>query len=340
MNTNDRLNRKNNPAAFGRLEETSINHHGSEQPSPNARFSPLIEHYDLKGCLDAFLTACRVEGLASASIGSYKGLVGEFVKFAFGLGLMTPQIITAIHVRQFLQEKQKTCRPASIHSYYRHTQRFFNWLVQEGILEQSPMTNIKAPRVPSTIIRPFSREDLNRMLFLCDDQTFLGSRNKAILLVFIDTGLRLSELTHVMLTDIDFTRETIKVLGKSKHERVVRISRNTQKAILKYLNKRSDQLPNLWVTEEKKALTTWGVIQIIRVLGKRAEIKDVRCSPHTLRHTAAMLSLQGGASAFELQLMLGHTTLDMTKKYLSSLSSENAAEAHKKFSPVERLNLK
>jgi len=77
---------------------------------------------------------------------------------------------------------------------------------------------------------------------------------------------------------------------------------------------------------------------IIR-LGQRAGLKNVRCSPHTFRHTAATMCLDNGAGEFEVQAMLGHSTHAMTRRYVASLNSEKAAEAHKRFSPVEHLKL-
>ena len=80
---------------------------------------------------------------------------------------------------------------------------------------------------------------------LCDSATFLGARNKAIILMFYDTGLRLSELTNIQIADFDLEREIIKVMGKGARERVVRIGRNTQKAVLHYLLMRKEHLLNL-----------------------------------------------------------------------------------------------
>jgi integrase len=78
---------------------------------------------------------------------------------------------------------------------------------------------------------------------------------------------------------------------------------------------------------------------MVKKLGQKANLKGVRCSPHTFRHTAATLSLENGALEFEVQSMLGHSTLNMTRRYVSSLNSENAAKAHERFSPVRKLDL-
>ena len=93
------------------------------------------------------------------------------------------------------------------------------------------MINIKPPKVPRSMIKPFHIEDLRRMLFICDDQKFVGARNKAIILLFVDTGLRLSELVRINLEDIDFDRGIIKVMGKGARERVVHMSRSEPPAV-------------------------------------------------------------------------------------------------------------
>jgi integrase/recombinase XerC len=147
----------------------------------------------------------------------------------------------------FILLKQQTCNPVSIHSYYRHTKRFINWMVSEGILEKSPMTTIKPPRMPKTMVKPFDVTDLRTLLSLCDSETFLGARNKAIILLFVDTGLRLAELTNIQLVDIDFDRGIIKVMGKGARENRS-YEQNTEKGIFKYLMKRTDKLPGFWVT--------------------------------------------------------------------------------------------
>jgi Site-specific recombinase XerD len=80
-------------------------------------------------------------------------------------------------------------------------------------------------------------------------------------------------------------------------------------------------------------------MQTIVVLGKRAGITNIRCSPHTFRHTFATMCLRNGAGEFEVQSLMGHSTLTQTRKYAASLNSEVAVQGHKKFSPVDNLKL-
>ena len=161
----------------------------------------------------------------------------------------------------------------------------------------------------------------------------------SIILMFLDTGLRLSELVGIEIKDVDFDRETIKVMGKGARERVVRIGGATQKALLHYLLMRQDNYPCLWVSEEQKPLGSDGVKLMIKRLGERASIKGVRCSPHTFRHTFATRALLHGASEFEVQSLLGHEGLEMTRRYTASLRSEAAIKGHKRFSPVDNMGL-
>ncbi len=301
----------------------------------------LVGHKGLEGHLQAFLLTCKVNNYSKNTIKDYNFQIGQFVRFTASIGIREVEQVTVDHVRLFFLEKQQTNNTISIHDYYRTLKRFFNWLVEEGRLEKTPMATMKPPRVTTTLIKPFSADDLRRLLFLCDhdNSTFLGARNKAIILVFLDTGIRLSELIGMQLDDIDFTRGIIKIMGKGAKERVVAIQQRTQRALLTYLLMRSDGYRCVWVSEERRPLSFWGVENMIRRLGQQAGLKNVRCSPHTFRHTAATMSLSNGAGEFEVQAMLGHSTLTMTRRYAASINSEKAAEAHKRFSPVEHLKL-
>jgi integrase/recombinase XerC/integrase/recombinase XerD len=181
------------------------------------------------------------------------------------------------------------------------------------------------------------------MLALCDDKTYLGARNRAMILTFIDTELRLSELTHISLVDVNIQNDTIRVMGKGNKERVVPFGKNAKAAILKYCKMRNSDLPQLWLTEEHRPLSRRGIeITIIR-LGKYAGITDVRCSPHTFRHYFGTNSMLNGAPDWAVQTVLGHSTLDMTKKYRETINSQNAIAFHRGskgrpgFSPADSL---
>jgi len=299
----------------------------------------LVGRKGLEGHLQAFLLACEVDGLSPYTISDYRKRIGQFARFMDSIGIDEVDQVTIDYIRLFLLKKKETCGPVSIYNYHRDLKRFFNWLVQEGRLKETPMAHMKPPRQPKTLIKPFEPDQLRQLLTLCDESTFLGLRNRAILLVFIDTAIRLCEMDRMQIEDLDFTRGIIKVHGKGAKERVVAIQPRTQKILLRYLLSRNDGHRCVWVSEERRPLTHWGIENMVQQLGKRAQLQNVRCSPHTFRHTSATMCLQNGAGEFEVQAMLGHSTLTMTRRYVASLNSEKAAEAHKRFSPVEHLKL-
>lgn len=287
--------------------------------------------------LNTFLLSCKVDGLSLATIRNYSYQLNAFANFCY-----TKQFreITSQEIRLFLADLQKSNNPVSVSDYYKVLKRFFNWLVQEGVIKQSPMGNVKSPKLPSLLPKPFSPHDIENLLLITNEQTFLGYRNRAMILLFLDTGLRLAELTNIQLADIDFDRETIKVMGKGAKERVVRIGKSAQKALLRYLLSRDDGYPCLWVTEERRPMTKDGIQSCIKVLCRRAEITDAKIGPHTFRHTFATLAIKNGANLFYVQSLLGHSTLTMTRRYASTIDSEEAVKEHHKFSPVDNLRLK
>jgi site-specific recombinase XerD len=293
----------------------------------------------LEGDLQALVLACRVDNFSEATVLDYKKKIGQFIRFMATIGVREAGQVTADHVRLFLLNQKKTSNAVTIYNHYRDLRRFFNFLVEEKRLGQNPMAPIKPPRTPKTLIKPLSVDQLRQLLDLCDDNAFLGLRNKAIILIFLDTAIRLSEMANMQIRDLDLERGVIKIMGKGAKERVVAIQGRTRKVLLRYLLSRGDRHPCVWVSEERRPLTLWGIEGMIRKLGKWAGLKNVRCSPHTFRHTSATLMLDSGAKEFEVQAILGHSTLTMTRRYVATLNSEKAAEAHKRFSPVEHLKL-
>ncbi len=230
----------------------------------------------------------------------------------------------------------------TVNSHYRVLHTFFNWLVAESIIKESPFYNIKASRVPKKVVKPFRKEDKSKLLFLCSANTFLAIRNRALVLAMLDTSLRLNEVSKVQLGDVDFEDEIITVMGKGSKERVVRIGKNSRKALLRYLLTRKvkpDPYTNLWITEEHRPMTKDGVKLTIKKLCHRAQV-SARPGTHTFRHTFGTQALINGADIREVQSLLGHSTLTMTLKYVATANSEQAVVSHRKFSPVDRLGLR
>lgn len=297
---------------------------------------------EFENLLQAYLLSCKVEEKSLNTVDTYCQRIGAFLKFQRQILFhQSLKDIPRNDIRLYLLSlREKKLNGSTINSHYRAIKTFFNWLLAEGFISESPMENIKPPQIPKTRPRPFSRQDIDNLLLLCSGNKFLDLRNRAIILMFLDTALRVAELAGIQLSDVNFDRETITVMGKGAKERVVRIGKTAQKALLRYLLSRNDSRPCLWVTEERRPLARAGIQITIKRLCRRAGIIDAKPGAHTFRHTAAICCLRNGMGEFALQVMLGHATLAMTRKYTQALSSEDAVIAHRLASPVDRLGIK
>lgn len=265
------------------------------------------------------------------------------------------------HIREFLgyvatelarwdkqgNGSESSCRKAShstVHHYYSVLRAFFHWTVAEGFVAESPVARIKVAKPKNKVIRPYTPDQIRKMLAACDhdwqrNAKFLGARNKAIVLLLLDTGLRASELASIKLRDIDVERGWIRVLGKGSKERLVRIGTVAQKALWRYLVHRGYDGDYLWLSEEGQPLRTSGIQSSVDRLKQQAGISDDGCL-HRFRHTFALSFLRVDRNPFNLQYLLGHSSLEMVKHYTATLGMEDALAAHIKASPADHLQSK
>lgn len=299
----------------------------------------LLTHGDpdsLEGQYQSFILNARLDrSEATAKDYSYK--LRYFLSFCASLGIHRPADVTSDHVKAYLFHLKETLRPTSQKDLCKVVRCFFNWLFDEGRIKENPMARVKTPRAPEVIIKIYTPEHIRKILLLCDDGTRTGIRNKAMVLVLLDTGMRRKELANIQVTDVDIQTGNIIVMGKGNRERVVRVSKPTLKAVIRYYEMRPGNHPQLWLTEEGKPLTIEGVSMIFRVLKKRAGFTDVRLSAHTFRHTCATMSIRNKGNIFHVQSLLGHATMEMTRHYSKLIDSEEAVKEHDKFSPVKSI---
>jgi len=155
-----------------------------------------------------------VDELSPATIDDYRYKVGVLIKFCHLNNIDDLTTITPTHIRLFILDLKTRNNPTSVVDYFKSVKRFFNWLVEEERLDTSPMAKMKTPKSEQKVILPFSPEEIRDLLLLCDTSTFVGARNRAIILTLLDTGLRCRELADILISDVDFDREIIKVMGK------------------------------------------------------------------------------------------------------------------------------
>ncbi len=155
----------------------------------------------------------------------------------------------------------------------------------------------------------------------------------------LDAGVRLSELIGMTLDDINTSNGNIRVMGKGSKERVVRVGKVAQKALWRYLMYRPDNgCDQVWLSEEKRPLSSGGIQCLVRRLKERAGIKS-HGSVHRFRHTFALNFLRVDKNVFNLQYLLGHSELEMVRRYTATLGMEDALKAHESASPADLLGL-
>ena len=316
----------------------------------------------LRSLIGAFVLTKLTEGKSPRTIEFYAENLRRFVWYAENQNW--PQDILGItqwHIKAFLgyvaieksrwglrgngsETSQKRASQATVRHYYNVLKRFYNWLVEEGILGENLMDRIHVAKPAPPVISPYSQEEIRKMLAICDydfehNARFLGSRNRAIILVLLDAGLRLSELLAMKLGDIKEENGHIKILGKGRRERIVRVGKTAKWAVDRYLTYRPQNgRQELWLNEEGKPLNGSGLQSLVKRLKKRAGV-DSEGSIHRFRHTFALEFLRADRNVFNLQYLLGHAELEMVRRYTKAMGMEDALKAHEMSSPADMLDL-
>ena len=242
------------------------------------------------------------------------------------------------------ETSQRSASHATLYHYWVVLSTFFNWLVREGFIGESPVARIRPSKPKPKVVIPYSGDEIGRMLRVCDydyehNARFVGSRNRAMALVLLDTGVRLAELVNMKIRDINAETGHIRVLGKGNKERVVRIGKVAQKALWRYLMCRGrENVEQLWLTEEGRPMYDTGVQSMVKRLKERAGVIG-EGGVHRFRHSFALSFLRSDGNVFNLQYLLGHSDLEMVRRYTSTLGMQDALKAHEKASPVDLLDL-
>lgn len=196
---------------------------------------------------------------------------------------------------------------------------FYRYLVQEQIVKQNPFLLIKGPKKSKKLPKFLYFNELDELLNAIDTKTNLGIRNRLILELLYATGMRVGELVNIKKSDIDFSRQEIRIIGKGNKERIVYFGENTSKYLKKYLkevynilNKKSSGY--LLLNNNGGKLTTRTVANIINQAITKTHLQT-HISPHTLRHTFATHLLNEGCDLLSVQELLGHESLKATQIY-------------------------
>ncbi|MBV6478971.1 MAG: Tyrosine recombinase XerD [Ignavibacteria bacterium] len=214
---------------------------------------------------------------------------------------------------------------------------FFKYLDNEKVISINPAENLESPKIPKILPEVLSVEEMEKLLELPDSDNKLGLRDKALLETMYASGLRVSEVINLEISNVFFNDGFVRIFGKGSKERIVPIGKTALKYVTRYVKESRNQLKSknsqnyLFLNFRGGKLSRMGILDIIRKYSSMAGInKNVH--PHTLRHSFATHLLQGGADIRIIQEMLGHSDISTTQIY-THVDKEYLIEVHKTFHP-------
>jgi site-specific recombinase XerD len=258
------------------------------------------------------------------------------------------------HMRSTPAARGKVRSERTIQTYARSARAFFHWLVRRQTIERNPFECVVFPKVGRPLIQTITTEEFEQLLLACAPPNEVGPfaeraavRNRAILWLLYDTGIRVSELINLRLGDFDRKHGVVTVLGKGAKERRIALGQNCLRNLSYYLDKHrpgeeelaewgSTGEDHLFLSETRQPLTKNGMEMLFKRLKARAGIAGKRISPHILRHTFAMNYLIKSNDPFSLQELLGHEDLTTVLNYIH-MNDTILQEQKRKYSPGDHI---
>ncbi|NVL91477.1 MAG: site-specific tyrosine recombinase XerD [Desulfobacterales bacterium] len=297
----------------------------------------MTKAYPEDELLDQFIDHLRVErGLATNTILAYNHDLVDFLDFLRRRGV-SPIQISQHDLLSFLGEKKTHLSPRSLARNLVSIRMFYRFLVSEGRIAVNPVRLMAIPKLYRHLPDVLSRDEAETLLLQPDTTTMAGKRDRAILELLYATGLRVTELIGLRMTNINLEAGYIRTMGKGAKERIIPMGTKAIDSLKEYLaNSRPSLLkrgefPHVFLNSRGRPMTRQGLWKIIRNYALKAGIART-VTPHTLRHSFATHLLEGGADLRSVQIMLGHADISTTQIY-THVARERLKEIHEKYHP-------
>jgi site-specific recombinase XerD len=223
----------------------------------------------------------------------------------------------------------------TINTYARSIRAFWGWLEREGLIKENPLKAVPAPRKPHLLPKAFTEEEVLKILRIANSRV----RDRAMVQLFLDSGIRLSECLGLTLHDVDLKQGRLRVYGKGNKERYAYFSNRTAESLRQYIKEvrpPAGEDENLFLNKDGTPMDKRRVQTILHIIGEKAGLK-YRLSPHKLRHTFATLSLKYGNNLEYLRLALGHSDIKTTSNSYLAASDADVARAQRRSSPMANI---
>jgi len=313
--------------------------------------------------VNLFLSDVKTRRLSPHTIALYTNVLQMLVTLLQTVCVVADlENVTVVHLRQCAEhlltnpvpvrksrrapDNGVTLSVSTVRSHIRVWKVFFNWCYQEELLAKNPVLRLKSPKPDKRIIPAFSDEQVEKMFSCFDLSTDVGFRDYLIILLLLDTGIRLSEIAGLDVASVQDSY--IKVFGKGRKEREVGIHPDVSRLLWKYIHKyrkpKDENETALFLSSTNKSagrrFGQAGVKQLIGRVKAATGIVDMRVSPHIFRHTFAKMYLKSSGDLFKLSREMGHSNVQVTKIYLDDFTSSDARQEHTTFSPINRFKLR
>ncbi len=289
----------------------------------------------MKKHAEQFVNFLRAErDVSPHTLRAYTKDLKEFLSFMD----KKPDEIDNLDIRSFLASlHHKKLKKSSIARKLATIRSFFKYLHREGYVKKNPAKLVSTPRIPKNLPRFLSIDEVFSLMDTPKGDTFKITRDKAILELLYSSGLRVSELTSLDMSDLDLKESLIRVKGKGKKERIIPIGSKAMDAIKNYLPERislKKKSQALFLNNRGGRLTQRSIRRILIEYSRMVNLKGY-LSPHVLRHTFATHLLHGGADLRSIQELLGHSSLSTTQKY-THVDITHLAEVYDKAHPLAK----
>ncbi len=244
-----------------------------------------------------------------------------------------------------LQERENRARPGtrlspdSVQQYARNLKSWASFLHAEEFTKLNLFARLGLPKVPVREPEVLTDEEIRRIIEIYNPRTATGLRDILLVLILTDSGLRLGELCQATLDDLDIEQGTLRVMGKGQRERIVHVGATVQKLLSRYVRylrpePASSRVGNILLARDGTPFTINAAKQVLTRAAIESRVS--RLHAHLLRHTFATRYLLNGGDLLTLQRLLGHSTLDMVRRY-SHIAAGYVAVQHRQYSPIDRV---
>ena len=280
----------------------------------------------LDALISAFLNYIKVEkGLAANTSSAYARDLRKFARFAEQRKLTLAAVSRGDLIEYLGSLYHEHLDSRSVARHLVSLRNLFRFAMVEGILSSDPTLNLESPKVRKSLPSYLRMEEVDRLLAQPDLATPQGLRDRAIIEVLYSTGLRVSELVDLRVSDMEMRMGCLRCIGKGDKERLVPVGRKAVSAVQQYLETGRPALlekrrqgtpttPNMFINRSGARISRIGIWRILTQCGRKAGIRT-HLSPHKLRHSFATHLLERGADLRSVQLMLGHADISTTQIY-------------------------